>query len=144
MNAPFVRSAYNYDRDAASDESGLRCDDPSLAQQQFKDECDINTIMERFGQTGQLPDVRMPQYGDFTGVQDYHSAMNAVVEAQESFLALPAYVRARFENDPGQFVDFCLAEDTPEHRAEAVRLGLVSPSPTPAGGAAEAAAQSST
>lgn len=139
-----LRSEFSYDADLVSFETGLQCDDLSLAQQHFKEECDINTIMERFGQTGQLPDVRMPQYGDFTGVQDYHSAMNAVVEAQESFMALPAHVRARFDNDPGQFVDFCLAEDTPEHRAEAVRLGLVSPSPTPVGGAAEAAAQSST
>jgi len=87
------------------------------------EEADINTIMERFGRTGELvAPVRLPQYGDFSGVTDYHSAMNAVIEAQASFDSLPANIRARFENDPGQFVEFCLDD---KNRDEAVRLGLV-------------------
>jgi hypothetical protein len=34
MKPPFLRTPYNYDRDVVSDESGLACADPSLAQQQ--------------------------------------------------------------------------------------------------------------
>jgi phage internal scaffolding protein len=79
-----------------------------MAQQQFREECDINTIMERFGRTGELvAPIRMPQYGDFDGVNDYHSAMNAIVEAQSAFDSLPAKVRARFSNDPAEFLEFC-------------------------------------
>lgn len=121
----FLRTPYNYDTMQASDETALRCDDPSLAQQHAKDECDINTIVRRFGLTGELPSgVRMPQYGDFTGVTDYHSALNAVIAAQDSFSQLPADVRSRFNNDPAAFVDFCMNE---ENRAEAEKLGLVAP-----------------
>ena len=55
MKLPFVRNPYNYDMAAVSQETGLKCQDPSLAQQHMKDECDINVIVERFGVTGQLP-----------------------------------------------------------------------------------------
>lgn len=123
MKIPFLRTPYNYDRDIASNESGLECLDPTMAQQQFREECDINTIMERFGRTGELvAPVRMPQYGDFDGVNDYHSAMNAIVEAQSAFDQLPAKMRARFGNDPAEFVEFCMNE---ENREEAIRMGLV-------------------
>lgn len=123
----FLRTEFNYDRDAASLESGLRCDDVSLAKQSFADEADINTIVRRFGLTGQLPSgVEAPTYGDFVGVFDFHSAMNAVAQARESFDKLPADVRYRFNNDPGQLVDFCSDE---ANRAEAEKLGLVVPAP---------------
>lgn len=129
MKKVFVRAPYNYDGDAVSDETGFKCEEPSLAQQNFKEECDINYIMERFGVTGELPaGVRMPSYGDFSGIFDYHSAMNAVVQAQEAFNALPAELRARFDNDPAAFVDFC-SDDA--NREEAVKLGLVPPQETP-------------
>lgn len=121
----FVRSAYNYDRDAASLASGLFCDDESLTRQSFLEESDINTIVRRFGLSGQLPtDVRMPRYEDFSEVFDFHSALNAVAAARESFDTMPAAVRSRFQNDPGAFVDFCLAE---RNRDEATRMGLVDP-----------------
>lgn len=122
---PFLRTEFNYDRNAASDESGLACNDESLAKQSFAEECDINTIVRRFGLTGSLPvDVRMPTYGDFDSVNDYHSALNAIIAADESFLAMPAEVRARFHNDPAEFVAFC---DDEANREEAVKLGLVLP-----------------
>ncbi len=44
----FIRSPYNYDVNAASVESGLRCEEPGLTQQHFKDECDINHIMSKY------------------------------------------------------------------------------------------------
>jgi len=124
MNAPFVRSPYNYDVMAVSDETGLDCsDDPSLAKQSFAEECDINTIVRQFGLTGQLPDnVRAPQYGDFTGVFDYQSALNAVIAADDAFMEMPAHVRARFHNDPAAFVEFC---SNPDNIEEMDKLGLV-------------------
>ena len=45
---PFVRNPYNYDMDQVSQETGLKCEDPSLTQQHCRDECDINVIVERF------------------------------------------------------------------------------------------------
>lgn len=134
----FVRAEYNYDMKAESDKVGLDCESaidgadgklrvgdsaPSLAKQSFAEECDINTIVRRFGLTGQLPsDIRMPLNGDFQDVPDFRTAMDMLVAARESFDAMPADVRARFHNDAAEFVDFC-SDD--KNRDEAIKLGLV-------------------
>lgn len=112
-----------YDKhDALSVSSGLVCDDPSLTQQQFKEESDINTIVDRFMKTGHLPDpVSMPQYVDYEGVFDFQSAMNVVRQADENFMRMDAKVRARFHNSPQEFLEFFA---DPNNRDEAVRLGL--------------------
>jgi len=145
----FVRSLFNYDRDAVSVDSGLVCEDESLALQSAKDESDINTIVRKFGLTGELPnDLKMPQSGDFTDVPDFHTAMNLVRSAQEEFLRVPADVRARFSNDPQKLMSFLedesnrdearklgfLAEPVPV--PEPMRVQVVAPSGTPDGAAA--------
>lgn len=123
MKPPFLRAFGNYDVDKASDEAGLKCVDKSLAQQSFAEECDINTIIKRFGLDGKLPEnVRMPTFGDFVGVPDFQTAMNIVVAARESFDQMPARVRARFHHDPAEFVAFCSKDENAE---EAAKLGLV-------------------
>lgn len=119
----FVRSAYNYDRDQVSMDTGLLCEDPSRTRQEFAEECDINTIVRRFGITGEVPtNVRMPMHGDFQELVTFQDAMNALVAAQRSFADMPADVRARFGNDAGVFVDFC---SNPDNLDEAIKLGLV-------------------
>lgn len=124
--APFLRTPYNYDTDAASNESGLHCEDASLTQQHFKDETDINNILRQFNITGLLPESTLsPRYGDFTGIGDYHSALNSVIAAEDGFMSLPAELRARFENDPAQLIDFL---ENPENKNEAIKLGIVNPS----------------
>jgi phage internal scaffolding protein len=122
-NSLFLRTPYNYDTDAASNESGLACEEPTLAQQHHKDECDINYILQKFNVTGLLPSVPLsPRYGDFTGIGDYHTALNRVIAAQGEFDALPAQIRARFDNDPSKLIEFLENE---KNRPEAEELGLV-------------------
>lgn len=124
-DAPFLRTPYNYDRDAASDFHGLKCEDKSLAREEFAEESNINYIAERYGLTGELPQVlQLPMYGDFTGIFDFQTAQNAVVQAKEQFMTLPAKLRARFDNSPQQLLEF-LAD--PENRKEAEFLGLINP-----------------
>lgn len=126
---PFVRSAYNYDMDENSTKTGLKCEDKSLAQQEFKDECDINFIADRYALTGEMPQVvNVPQYGDFTGVFDFQSAQNAVRKAIEDFMELPAKLRARFDNSPQKLLDFM---ENPDNRKEAEFLGLLQPVQAP-------------
>ena len=127
ISRPFVRNPYNYDMAAVSQETGLKCEDPSLAQQHMKDECDINIIVERFGVTGQLPVVPLePSYGDFSGVSDYHSALNAIRASEEAFMALPAKIRAKFDHDPNALLEF-LQNET--NRDGAIELGLIDGEP---------------
>lgn len=127
ITAPFLRTPYNYDTNAASNESGLHCEDATLTQQHFKDETDINNILRQFNITGLLPQSPLsPRYGDFTGISDYHSALNAVMAAESEFDGLPAQIRARFNNNPEELIEF-LANN--ENLDEAISLGLVDKKP---------------
>jgi len=107
--------------------SDLVCDDPSLAQQQFKEDADINVLLERFKVTGQMPQgVVLPSYGDFSTVVDFRSANDAIRRARDSFMELPAQLRARFQNDPQVFLEFCSDKaNLPELR----KLGLAPEAP---------------
>ena len=125
----FLRTAYNYDTNAASNASGLVCEEPTRAQQHHKDECDINVILERFGKTGQLPvNAISGTYGDFSGVHDYHTALNTLIASKSEFEALPANIRKKFANEPSNLIEFL---NDPKNKDEAIELGLVNPiSPT--------------
>lgn len=103
-------------------------DSPSLAQQHFANEVDINQIMERYHVTGILgdptkPATKMPQFGDFTGV-DFYMYQNKMAEAMQNFAQLPATLREYFGNDAGNLLSFLADEN---NREEAEKLGLINP-----------------
>lgn len=124
-----MRTIGNYDPDQASDETALTCHDPSLTRQSEKEEADINTIVRNFGVTGRLPEsIRVPTYGDFDQVNDFQSAMEAINQANRSFLAMPAETRARFFNDPQVFLEFC---SDSRNLDEMRKMGLAVPLPEP-------------
>lgn len=124
---PFLRSAFNYDMFAASDETAIRCEDPTLTQQSMAEDCDINTIVKRFGITGTMPPLyRLPVFQDYEGVFDFHTAMQAITDGREAFMEMPGELRARFGNDPQAFLEFC---NDAKNRDEAQRLGLLVPAP---------------
>lgn len=102
-----LKAAYD-NFDAESDATGLECKDPSKAQQHEYDSTDINKIVARYTQTGELPQHNMPPLEeDFSEVTDMQTALNLIVEARMAFMEQPADVRAKFDNDPAKFVDFC-------------------------------------
>jgi phage internal scaffolding protein len=98
----------------------------SVVQQAFKDECDVNRILQKYDKTGLITHVAraQAQYGDFTQVNEYQVALNTVIQAQASFEELPSSVRKRFGNDPGAFIEFVT---NPENLDEMVTLGLAQP-----------------
>lgn len=124
-----LRTPYNYDADLVSHQTGLDSSgEESMTQQHFKDECDINTIVNRFLQSG-VPE--MPSFNpiDVSEITDFHSALNMIRDAQEQFNALPSDLRERFHNEPARLVDFV---KNPENRAEALAIGLIqAPTPEP-------------
>lgn len=120
---------------------GIKFVEPSMCQQQFADECDLNNIVDhnlRFKDpafvtklmlSGKMSD-KQPIYGDFTQVKDYQTSLNIVNEAREQFDALPAKVRDRFENDPAKMLAFCNAAVTDDSiYNEGVTLGLFEQKP---------------
>lgn len=82
--------------------------EPSLTRQEFAEECDINTIMERYEKGGAISHVNRhePRYLDTTLYPGLQASMDLFREAAREFNALPAQVRREFDNDPQKFVDF--------------------------------------
>lgn len=97
-----------------SDATGMDTGPESMVQEQFRDEVDINAIVRRYGiATGVPVPSAGAMYGDFTGITDFESAVDLVKNTEGRFMALPAEVREKFLNNPGNLVRFA-SESTPE------------------------------
>lgn len=102
-----VRLLRAYDASEVSERTGIDTGTESLTQQQFAEEADVNTIVRRFGLMP-IPGAMGVEgvYGDFSGITDYDSAVDAIRKAEEGFMSLPAELRAKFQNDPGLLLEF--------------------------------------
>lgn len=102
----------------------LRFPEKSRTKQAFKEECDVNNIMRRARETGIAPGGQLAPWreADFTALpSSYHEALNQVLEAEATFGLLPSAIRKRFNNDPGEFLNFAT---NPENGEELISLGL--------------------
>lgn len=96
-------------------------------KQSFKDESDINNIVAKYQKTGAMAHVNQhgPEYG-FATSHDFSSAMRLITQAQNMFNGLPSTIRNRFNNNPGEFLDF--VQDANNHD-EMLELGLAPKDP---------------
>lgn len=105
---------------------------PSRTKQAFRDECDVNLIMKRFKRDCGVDFLNRFQgyvdgnFGDFSNVTDYRTALDQLVQAEEMFMMLPSSVRSEFHNDPANFLDFVA---DPKNEKRLVDLGLATPKP---------------
>jgi len=94
----------------------------SMTVQADAEDADINTIVRRFGLTGTMPvGLHVPSYQDYDGVFDFHSAQLALLDAEANFMAMPAHIRGKFDNDPGKFLQFAV---DPANVDAMVEMGL--------------------
>lgn len=98
-------------------------DEPSRTLQSDAESSDINNILKRYEKTGMLPELikENPQYGDFSEVPDYQTALEIVTKSHEQFAALDGRVRAQFKNDPAEFLAFAT---NPDNMEQMVNMGL--------------------
>lgn len=85
----------------------LFCKTPSLTKQYFKDECDINNVIKRFTETGQIPVQNNldPQYGDAPDF-DLKTALDLVKNAHREFDELSPQNKQLFDNDSQNYLNF--------------------------------------
>lgn len=110
---------------------GIVNSEPSLTQQHFKDEADINKIIARYNRTGILVDPSVPRsgdalFGDFSEVKDFREAQNFICMAKEAFMELDSSIRRRFHNDPSELIAFL---NDPKNVEEGRKLGIYAPEP---------------
>lgn len=97
--------------------------DPSLAWQHCKDECDIRCIVKKpnLGLNPFEVPTRKPMVGDFTTAVSFQEAQNLIIKAQEQFAALSSDVRDKFGNDPSAMLSFV---ENPDNFDACVELGI--------------------
>jgi len=114
---------YDPPADVELDQSG----ETSLTQQQFRDECDINVVLQQYNVqelvSADTVDLRDMAFGNFAAWDSYEDVEASLVLAQEAFATLPASTRARFDNDLATCVAWL---DDPQNYAEATDMGIIS------------------
>jgi len=106
-------------------------DDPksrSVTHQSFAKDANINNIMSRYEKTGVLVDPtlvnskRVARFDDYSDIPDFAVQLERITQAKADFLTFPAAVRARFDNDVANALDFIADASNVE---EAVALGFL-------------------
>lgn len=122
-----LRSVYVEHGPHASDVDCQSAND-GMCRQEFANECDINVLMARYEKDGVVNHFARgePKYMDVSNVPPYDVAIQQVRDAEEAFMKLNARVRSRFDNDPGQFMDFCA---DPKNLEQLREWGLAPPAP---------------
>lgn len=102
---------------------GIVFSKPSLTQQHFKDECDINHIVATYQETGIMPQgERQPLFGDFAGIPtSFQESQNLFKEAQDKFYSLPSDLRKMLDNSPQKLLEFM---SNPANTEACVKFGL--------------------
>lgn len=96
---------------------------PTMTDQSFKSECDINVIVSRCMQTGVVPTVEGGIYADFADLpNDLQSSYELIEEAGSRFMQLSSDIRKEFNNDPMQLLAFL---QNPANKQRASELGLI-------------------
>lgn len=90
--------------------------------QSFKDETDINRIMDRARVTGTISHLSRyeARYGDFADF-DFLDAQVKLNQGREIFDALPAELRKEFGQSPAEFFSFINNPDNVERREKIMR-----------------------
>lgn len=104
---------------------GLTFTQPSMTQQQFKDECDIDKLVKYATQTGDYSAFQATagDYIDTSDVGDYKTALDFINDVNNEFYELPSDIRFKFDNDPSKYIDFM---SDPNNFSEAAKLGIIS------------------
>lgn len=95
---------------------------PSMTDQSFRSEVNVNTIMAKYFKNREWPGKPRGIYTDLSKVPDLMTAYQQVEAAEEAFGALPAEIRESLKNDPRNLERY-LAD--PANLDTAVKYGLI-------------------
>ncbi len=98
-----------------------------LTKQTFKDETDINKILQRAQKTGTISHLNQHQarYGDFSDF-DYFGAQIMLTKGREIFDDLPSELRTEFRNNPAEFFQY-VNDPVNKDRLSELLPGLAAP-----------------
>lgn len=100
---------------------GITFNEPTLAQQHFAADCDINNILKKYIQTGVLPQIAPGEYLDCADTFDYLDALTTIQEVETLFSSLPSHLRKHFNNSPAELLEFAANDANIE---KGIEIGL--------------------
>lgn len=108
--------------------------------QSFAPELDINRIVSKYLQTGEMPQKNLPVWGQTVPSTELQDQLETAAAVNQWFQAMPADQRLVFGNDPVKALAFLEHE---ENKAEAIERNMVAeeettPPQAPDAGAEEA------
>lgn len=120
----FFKTPYNHDRDAEAARTALYCKDVTLTDQSFKEEADINVIIERLKQGAEIPVTLPEHFGDQSMIPTWLETQNRIAENNKTFYNLDPDVRSEFLNDPARWADHVKKQLQEGNLPELDRMGL--------------------
>ena len=84
-----------------------------MTQQHFKEQCDINRILDAYKVKARamgvsvaelMPKLGSEQFLDVSNLDDYLTSQNRIAQVNQMFEALPAEVRRSYNDNPANFV----------------------------------------
>lgn len=107
---------------------GLKCEENSLTEQVYKDQCDLNFLIKKYGLDDDPfaltmyldPTSRRMQFVDTTQVPDLYAALTAQRNLRAMFDELDYQQKKRFDFSVEAFQDFCMTASVDEIQ----KLGL--------------------
>lgn len=103
---PIFKTPFNHDTNFESDRTGTLCREESMTKQEFRDEVDINTIINRFLKTGEPPPMPLPEhFVDITSRLSFKEISEELAAANAAFYKLPARIREQSNNSPSTWAD---------------------------------------
>lgn len=110
---------------------GFPNDEPSMADPSFEPDTNVNNVMKRHA--GSMESAFHARrlsgsYADLSNLPNYQEMLHTVRDAQDTFNAMPADLRKKFDHDPAKLISFL---SDPKNKDEAIALGLVNkPAPS--------------
>jgi len=98
----YFKTPYNHNRNAESNRVALTTPEPSLTDQSFKEDADINVIIAR-AQKGELPVVLPEHFGNASEIPTLFEARSRIAESNATFYKLAPQIREEFLNDPARW-----------------------------------------
>lgn len=94
----------------------------TITEQQHKKQTDMNYILKDYARTGLIKHSHQNKgnYDDVSQI-DFQTAQNIVADSKSMFESLPAMTRKEFDNDVGQFLQFCR---DPENGVKMQEMGI--------------------
>lgn len=124
LDTGIFKTPNNHDRDQESANYALTCEEPTLTDQSFREDVDINTIVQRALRGEQMLVPPPEQFGDMTAVPTWLEIADIWANNSAHFYNLAPAIREEFLNQPARWMDAARRAMDKGDLEETKRIGI--------------------